>query len=267
MEVVTLSNGGVGVRFPSMTIAVVIPSRKREAMLARCPLLPIANVFVHADEEESYAEYFAEHELAFGTLNTHRAVGGISRIRNAMMNAMWPEDVDCVFQSDDDTSAMKWMGGRVTYYIRDVTHFMEIVAGTAYTAREMGAAMFGYHQSGRPNERQAQKPFTLRSWISTQGAGFLDRSMRFDERTSTHDDMDFSLQAIAKHGYVLRDNRWFVEFNGASHAREAGGAASLRSIEREREEYAYLQAKWGADVICEGVQRGAGITISVSIPK
>lgn len=267
MDVITLQNGKIGLEVCGMKVAIVTPSRKREHIIATNPFLPIANVFVHESELDSYAGYFHGKQLLHGSLSTHTAVGSIAKIRNAMIEATWCDEVDMLMMCDDDVLGMRYIGGRVTYEVRGWRNMMPNIMATALTAREMGAPMFGFHQSGRPQERSVMLPFEMRSWISTHTAGLFDRQLRFDPQAVSHDDIDYSLQAIAKHKYVWRDHRWYVFCVIEGHAKTEGGASSIRSKENELREVEYLREKWGDDVIVEGVGRGIGITIGVRVPK
>ena len=63
------------------------------------------------------------------------------------------------------------------------------------------------------------------------------------------DDVDLSLQALAKAGLVLGDNRFYFVTRGRSHGRDKGGAEGVRTPETQLQDYLYLREKYGPDVV------------------
>jgi hypothetical protein len=244
MNVVSTKYGGVAVENGGITFVVCIPSRRREALAASHPLLPFANVVVHHSEVDSYRQFFDKHKHAYGAIVPHREVG-IANIRNFILADLWPADVDFCVQQDDDTKGVIPLMSMVMQVRREPELGLGILAQTGRCTLDAGVGMFGYLHNVRPVMRHSTDPFVLRNWTSSHCVGFAKRDLRYDPRLASHDDVDVSLQAIAKYGFLWRDDR----YTWIGRPERTGGMAAQRSSEMERRSFDLLVEKYGADLI------------------
>jgi len=257
---------------------VCIPSRKREEVVQRCPLLPVANVVVHESEYDSYARAFHDQGATFGALLTHN-VQGMGRIRNHLLHVVRDKDRDeFVMQIDDEHRYLAYMmtrrAGSKAMRATEVWHQLDIFCHDALVARELPTGLFGYAALARPQERRSYDPFNIRNWVTVGCSGTLDKELRFDENLFLNEDIDFCLQVIAKYKVILRDQRWagMPEMYEGRTVGTPGGLADVRTTEMARQTIRYLQAKWGASVIVDDPakirQRGkVGFKLTVAVPQ
>ena len=265
MRTFQMANGGTAVDMEIVKFCVVVPSRRRSDSIVTMPLLPVANVFVHESEVETYERHFAKREVPFGTVRPH-SQQGMPRIRNYMLEQMLTDEVDFMFMADDDVRGLRLMMTRLSApIIGDMRTILEVIATTGHTAKQFPVGIFGFHQSGVPRERRCQIPFYLRGWISSHACGVLDRDLRYDPRLRTHDDIDFSLQAIAKYGHAFRDERWYVDCLPSVGWNSTTGMAAFRSTKEEEDALALLQAKWGEQTIQRGDLQASGMAVVVTL--
>lgn len=190
MNTFYLQNGKLAFRFQDINVCIVSPSRKREHIIAYHPLLELLNIYVHESEVDSYRQYFDQTNLRCGSVNPHTVVGSLAAIRNSMIEDAWAPEIDLLIMTDDDVRGFRFIGARITYEIYKLESILDVVMSTALAARSANAPLFGYHPSGRPQERSAQQPFELRHWVLAHVMGLFDRELRFDPKARTHDDLD-----------------------------------------------------------------------------
>lgn len=242
--------------------SVTIPSRKREKLLLLSPFLPVANVYVHESEYESYAK--ALHGKEYGALHAHDSdtyyIWG-------QMNLYNPDEEDWFMNIDDDIGGLVNMFTRISSRskIRYLPKLLEIFCQSGIIATELPTGLFGYSNTGSPRERKSYNPFSLRSWSPMGIAGILDRDLYGDPKIPTKTDIDHSLQVISKYKMLWRDNRYYFIFSKPDPL--PGGASGQRTDKQADMDIQSLEEKWGSHVISpNGRQRGNGKTLTVTIP-
>jgi hypothetical protein len=68
----------------------------------------------------------------------------------------------------------------------------------------------------------------------------------YDERLNLKEDYDMSLQQTNRYRKLLRVNRYYMVVR---QSEQAGGCAAQRTIDRERQQFLALQAKWGSKIV------------------
>jgi len=271
MEIKKRSDGISVVEHEGMKFTIFIPSRKRMVEITRHPLLRFANVIVHEEEYDGYSKYFTGKSNAPATILTHKLFG-LPKIRNAMLDYFHPDEgEEFQIQSDDDVLGLRHTMVRRVDDRRTAEEILNVCVSEAVTAIDLPTGLFFFQQSPRPQERSSLEPFVLRRWGRTDLFGVTDPDMRFDERLLDCEDLDLSLQCIAKHRMLWMDMRFFVitsdpEGRGGN---SVGGSAGVSTTETIKSSYKYLARKWGSAVvrIGMGVKRGNGYAISISIPQ
>jgi len=237
---------------------ICIPSRKREEVVQGCPLLPAANVIVHESEYDSYARSFHDKGATCGALLAHN-LKGLPRIRNYLLHEVRDKERDeFEMQLDDEFRYLAYLmtrrAGSKMARVTDAGHQLDIFCHDALVAREMPTGAFGYALGGRPQQRRVYDPFHLRKCALGGCFGILDKELRYDENLLVHEDVDFSLQVIAKYKVMLRDDRWFaVQYAAENRAvGTPGGLSEVRCEEVTTWTARYLQSKWGKSVVDPG---------------
>ena len=107
--------------------------------------------------------------------------------------------------------------------------------------------------------RFSHEPFTLHLTAEMTAAGVLDPSIPFDDAMhSMCEDIDLSLQMLAKHRIVLTDNRWWWK----SGQWTVGGCAMNRDISTRNAANRRLQRRWGSGAIqIDDDKHGSRVTV------
>lgn len=216
---------------------IVIMSKGRSDTIAKrsLRLFPDALVCVGEDEAELYARHTSN-------LLVHPSeVTGTARTRNWILDNV---DDPLLCMVDDDIHACTSRVGFKVRQIRDPAQVAAIVERAAICAVDAGIGVFGFGQGANPIHYYPYRPIVFNTWVGTV-FGVTNRDLRFDERLTLHDDLDFCLQAMLRHRIVWTDNRYHFShdlFKGH------GGNAVYRSSERHQREIALIKSKWGGHV-------------------
>lgn len=224
-------------------LRVVIPSRQRAQLLVEnaLRLFPYATVTVAESELDEYRAVLPADLLAEGRLVPHPdSVTGIAPIRQWCLDNF---DEEALVFADDDTYRVQSLVGIVPVPITDVGDILQILENTATVAAGVGAPVFGFDQSFDVRKFSPFKPFSFNAW-SGGVIGMVGRSIRYDPGLRLRADIDYCLQALLspQHRVTFQDSRFSF-----MHRRfgVTGGNAINRSEERNRQEIAYLERKWG----------------------
>lgn len=247
---------------------IAIPSRKRPYQVVKNPLFALANVFVYEDEYDDYARVFRQYGKTPGALVAHNKVG-LGNIRNFMLDSVGDLADDWQLQFDDDFMAMMYlMTAKTATKYKKPQMILDIACGTGYMAKQLPTSIFGWAQTPIPQERHSYAPFKLRGWVMAASMGVIG-DIRFDPNLRISVDIDISLQALARDKVILQDLRYYglCDERGGRTGADPGGLAGTRTDKLVSETVAYLQSKWGHDVISRrGKKRGSGFRIRVNIP-
>jgi hypothetical protein len=89
-------------------------------------------------------------------------------------------------------------------------------------------------------------PFGTKQYIGGPFQAHCNNDLRYDEKIYLKEDYDMTLQVLNKYRKNLRLNMYHYDCDQATLA---GGCASYRSIEREKEHNEMLVKKWGSKII------------------
>ena len=227
---------------PAINWRAFAPSYMRPKAVTTQAYLPFVTYIVAESEAESYRSEGHGVEVCPDSVQ-----GNVSRVRNWILDQAFGEwNLDGVVQIDDDVSGiLRWYHGKHQKFdADDVQAFAErafILAGDG------GTALWGLNPT--PSSKWAyceHTPFCFTKYIPSPFFGVLKTDIRFDERLSLKEDFDFTLQVVNRHRRALR-------FNGygcvSDQHGKAGGCATYRTVEREREQLSLLQNTWGRDIV------------------
>jgi hypothetical protein len=228
---------------PSMKWTLAIPSLGRASIVGKHPLIPYAEIVVPEREFDAYTAALPKGQIIVPHPDS---VKGISQARNWILDNVRKDTDDFVVMCDDDIMSVSYMMTLRIKAKKDPLYMLSVIERTAQLTLDAGVGIFGYAHTPRPMERNGNTPFRFRSWINAVVMGVVDKELRFDGSLMTKEDVDMSLQAMAKHRYVIQDVRYAWT---AGHWDMIGGLAAVRTQELEYATVKFLQKKWGADVI------------------
>lgn len=216
---------------------VVIPSRKRAALLQQnaLPLFPDAYVCVHESEINDYRAIMPDNRLI-----CHNAVG-LPAIRNFVLD--WAGNGP-VLMCDDDICAMVVNLGTYNKTIVDPNAIMTVVENTAAVADGFGAKLFGWGFSPHPVACKCLAPYQMYRAVSSV-YGVFPNVLRYDPKVRARDDVDYCLQHLLRYRVVVSDCRFIFVSREPRMRSIIGGNAYAHSSEAMADEVAYLKAKWG----------------------
>jgi hypothetical protein len=165
-------------------------------------------------------------------------VSGIAPIRQWVLDHF---DDECILMVDDDVYELVFLVHYVPRKMSDPEVVRQVVYNAANVAYAIGAPVFGFNQAWDVRKFKPYEPFNLNSWAGGV-IGTIGRDLRYDLNLRLRADIDFCLQALQHRRLTFIENRFSF-----MHRRFglAGGNASSRSSQRNEEEIAYLQRKWG----------------------
>lgn len=231
-----------------MNISVNIPSYKRPKVLT-LDYLPFCKVWVDHKEFENYVT--ANHEGAQIISCPEGVQGNVSRIRNYILDKEFEAGADCVIILDDDVRAIgQWVKGEKNYgyaeEILEADNFMEWAEKYSFLCEEWGLKEWGINVNPDPQGYRQYTPFSLTQFVGGPFQAFLNNPLRYDEKLPLKEDYDMTIQQCNEYRGVLRLNAWHYY---AKQSVQAGGCASYRSEDRERQQFEALQKKWGSDIV------------------
>tara|TARA_R110002020_G_scaffold24464_1_gene80592 strand:+ start:1055 stop:1798 length:744 start_codon:yes stop_codon:yes gene_type:complete len=229
-------------------VKIFAPSYKRSEGVKTHLLLPDIVYCVHQFEAEKYIQ--KGYNVKVLPDNTK---GNIARVRNYILDH-FIKDVGLII--DDDIEGIKYWskenGLPKTKSIENITEFIEEGFNLC---RQFDCRLWGINIIGDKGSYREYSPFSLTNTISGSFMGFINNSLRFDERLPLKEDYDYSIQNCNEYRKLLRLN--YAYMIKKDHG-NLGGCADYRTIEREREQLKLLQNKWGNKIVKnDTTQRGA----------
>jgi len=181
-----------------MKLAIVIPSAWRWDRVKTKTLFPNAFVVVPELEEKVYKSY--------SNVITHPdTIKWITPKRNWILDTFFAKGYDCIFMIDDDCLDLCRM---TSEHISKVEYCEELIYNSAVIANEIWTVVFCYNNLPTYKHYSAIKPFVFASWLKMWAYWILKTNLRFDERFSVKEDLDFAMQVLHKHRRIRVDNRY-----------------------------------------------------------
>ena len=230
-----------------MNISVNIPSYKRPKVLT-LDYLPFCKVWVDHKEFDDYVKANPNANI----ISCPEGVqGNVSRIRNYILDCEFKAGADCVIILDDDIRTIGcWVEGEKHFgYDEEILRaedFLEWAEKYSLLCYEWGLKEWGLNCNTDPQGYRQYTPFSLTQFVGGPFQAFLNNSLRYDDNLPLKEDYDMTIQQCEKYRGVLRLNAWHYY---AKQSIQAGGCASYRNEDRERQQFEALQKKWGSAIV------------------
>lgn len=172
------------------------------------------------------------------------AQGKCARVRNWMLNNL-QDDCDCMVMMDDDVMAInRWNDGELEKLNPD--DLEEFAERGAIMANDCGVKLWGINPVQDKGAYREHTPFGFVNIAWGPFMGHMKTDLRFDEKFSLKDDIDFALINLYRYRNILRFNAY--NYN-AKQATIKGGTSEIRNTDREKAEFKMLQDKWGSGIV------------------
>lgn len=231
-----------------MRISINCPSYKRPKVET---LDYIASCKVWVAEREYSSYLTANKGFESNIISVPNEVqGNVCRIRNYILDKELANN-DVVLLIDDDLKAVARFEPSGKYGYEDIT----LTEADLYDMLERYSVLcedFGYKHWGIMCNRDALSyrqttPFSTVSYIGSPFSVFMhDNDLRYDERLPLKEDYDMTLQQCNKYRGCLRVNKYHYD---CKQSKQAGGCATYRNYQREKEQLEALQRKWGKRIV------------------
>lgn len=223
-------------------IRFFVPSYRRPQRSITQRTYPFVTLIVAESEREDY-------EKAGNRVMTcpDEVQGNVCRVRNWILRQN--ADADCVVIVDDDCRAIGRYARRGEGYVEkhlDADELLEFADHAVQLAQDAGVKLWGLNCVPDKQAYRESMPFSFVSYIGSPFTGHLKTDLFFDERLPLKEDYDLTLQHLNRHRRVLRFNGYYYY---VKQAKQAGGCAAYRNLDREREQLELLQRKWGREII------------------
>ena len=125
-------------------------------------------------------------------------VNGIAQTRHWIVENLYEKNEDFVFMMDDDISSIRYLMTRTVRESKDSSYINSVISHVGNVASQAQSGIFGFAHTPRPQERQWNRPFILRAWVSAYAMGVISRDVQFDPNCFLKEDVDISLSSIQK---------------------------------------------------------------------
>jgi hypothetical protein len=221
-----------------MEVKIVIPSHRRADRVRTAAIVPGAIICVPKSQEPAYKRHNPGCEIV-----THPDdVAGLAPKRNWIY-----EKLGNVIMLDDDLTrfsrlyleANSLRSSRVS-----PKETVAIIQQTAYTARQLGAYVFGFSSVADARNFKPQKPFRLTGYCNGSSFGLLKGSRVFFHKDAIAvEDYFASLVNAYYHRYAFFDLRFgFVQ---QRTFKNLGGQSEFRNKASEEHDYKFLRRMFG----------------------
>jgi glycosyltransferase involved in cell wall biosynthesis len=221
--------------------AFISPSYKRAKGLKTHLLLPSVVYCVGESEAEEYQQQGVNVMVCPDRVN-----GNIARARNWILDQYAEQNVLLI---DDDIAKIGlWesVGARCKSKALEIDEIEEFIELGFLMCAEFGARMWGINAVSDKGAYKEYIPFACKSYISGSLSGFIKPELRYDESMPLKEDYDMTIQQCNRYRKVLRFNMVHMIKNDHGNL---GGCAKYRTMQREKEQFALLQKKWGANIV------------------
>jgi TET-associated glycosyltransferase-like protein len=176
---------------------------------------------------------------------TNIVVGGpLCHARNLAVSDAMDCGLPCVQLSDDLQSTILLTRHGDGFTSRIPT-FADVVATLSAACDETGARLAGV----APTDNQywvPPRPISTACFLVGDCLYIRPNTCRFDEALPLKEDYDYTAQHLSTYGVIARCEWILMTF---AHRSNKGGAVYSRNADTEAQAIAYLQAKWGDQVI------------------
>ena len=218
---------------------IFAPSYKRSGGVLTHLILPDVVYVVHQFEVDEYID------KGFNVIAIPDSLkGNIARVRNWLKRYGEDKGGDFCIIDDDIKAFTYWSYQTQEKLMGD--RLMEHIESMFDVAKQWGVTVFGVNPAIDKGSYREYTPFGTTSYVSGSFNGFINCPYYFDESMPLKEDYDFTLQ-------VCNGDRAFLRFNQYGLSKDdhgnLGGCANYRTIEREKQQLALLQRKWGKKIV------------------
>lgn len=231
-----------------MKISVNCPSYKRPKV-ETLDYLPFCKVWVDNKEYDEYIKRNPGFEK--NIISCPDGIqGNLCRIRNYILDKEFENGADVVLIIDDDMKGIYHYEGEKEYCYNKVLvekeDFINFIEKYSILCNEFGFKFWGLNCNSDSLCYKTYTPFSTVSYIGGPFQCFLKNDLRYDERLPLKEDYDMTLQQCNKYRGCLRLNKFYYD---CKQSKQAGGCASYRNYEREKQQLELLQKKWGRNIV------------------
>ena len=243
-----------------MKIKIFAPSYKRPEKSITQIKYPNVKLVVRESEAEEYRKNGNEIIVC-----PDIAQGNLCRVRNWILDNLYG-DADCIVILDDDC---KSVGGwsKQTKYKFNEKELLEFCESSSILCEELNYTFWGVNCVTDKGAYMEHTPLGFLQYIGGPFQAHLkESSIRYDEDLPLKEDYDITLQHIQNYGGCLRFN--FAHYD-VKQAEQEGGCATIRNLQKEKQQFFALQKKWGKDIITrdKGSKRSFDFNPIMRIPK
>ena len=243
-----------------MKIKIFAPSYKRPEKSITQINYPKVKLVVRESEAEEYIKNGNDIVIC-----PDSAQGNLCRVRNWILDNLY-DDADCIVILDDDC---KSVGGwsRQTKYKFNEQELIEFCESSSILCKELDYNFWGVNCVTDKGAYMEHMPLGFLQYIGGPFQAHLkESSIRYDEDLPLKEDYDITLQHIQNYGGCLRFN--FAHYD-VKQAEQEGGCATMRNLQKEKQQFFALQKKWGKDIITrdKGSKRSFDFNPIMRIPK
>lgn len=231
-------------------VNVCIPSYKRAGAVKGYDYFRTARIVVPESQLDDYARHYNAARLI---AVPDEWDGNIARKRNWILRniprplLMIDDDVRAITTTEGEYDEEGRFLGRSRQKIILTPEQAETVIAQGFNlACEWDCPMWGINVNTDGRNYQQYKPFSLSMVILGPFQGHLEHGLLFDERMGTKEDYDMSLQALNRHGKILRLNKYAYD---CDHGTNRGGIVAGRTMEIEVAYCRAVERKWGRGII------------------
>jgi hypothetical protein len=198
--------------------------------------------------DHQWAEYKTER---IGLRHGTRDPAHVSDVRNRMLEDAFAFDLPCLQFDDDLKRVMKLPApNKKGEWHQDPGHvralLVELVDAVMQSSFKLGGVP--------PTNNHFFANGQLRSRVFCRSHLWMVKPnpLRLDTNLKTKFDYDYTIQHVRQYGGVCRHDGmiWDFDFGGKS-----GGHVDTRTHQGELESVAYLQKKWGSDIVKKNAKR------------
>lgn len=197
-------------------------------------------------EVEAYKESYPEVEVVRCPDGVQ---GNYCRVRNYILDSEQERGMEVVALLDDDIKCLAYYERRRRYKVGR-ERFMEFLEKYSRMAKELGTKLWGVNVNLDPQCYREFAPFKMVAYIGGPFSVHVGSPIRYDEDLVLKEDYDLTLQHLNRFRRVLRLQKFhYVARQGLSGGGQVGGAAVMRNMEFEKEQFEKLQRKWGSKIV------------------
>lgn len=230
-----------------MKISINCPSYKRPKV-ETLEYLPFCNVWVSNEELEEYQKN--NPNANFKILSRQ---GNVSIARNEILKREFEDGADVVCIVDDDIKGIyhyeksKYSNFGYEKVLVTSDQFEEFIIKHTIMCKDLGFYLWGVNLNKDPLSYKHGTPINTKAIILGPFSCHLKGTEIFyDERIPLKEDYDLAISHLNRYRGILRINKYHYD---CKQSIQAGGCATIRNYEREKEQFELLQKKWGKSIV------------------